>query len=160
VKAGMAIAISMAIGMALLSYSVQAMYFDFHSHFDSHKASAQSLLTDYSTLAYVEVLVHPDDVDKSYEQRRKKPRALDTKGNTSNLFPNPASDYVVYKPMTGKAVGSIMLRDSQGRILPADYNERSLLVINVSNFSNGIYTLQVYSDDGELLDASEFIIQR
>lgn len=122
-------------------------------------ALAQSLLTEYTDFGYVEVLIHPDNVNKSYKRDRKKDRGI-MEHHESEIFPNPANDYLIYQSNNLAEVSYISILDTQGRSMPIDYSGQQTLIINVASFSNGKYTLKLFDTNGIVLNSLGFVIQR
>jgi aminopeptidase N len=59
-----------------------------------------------------------------------------------DIYPNPASDYVLIKPRENKTVNQIKIYSAEGKMI-AKY--KHLNKINIRNFSKGIYLLYIYS---------------
>jgi len=65
-----------------------------------------------------------------------------------NVYPNPAYDYVIVKfNNLGPGLASIDITDATGKLIAQKSASKSELLIDVSNYSSGIYLITVYSDD-------------
>lgn len=64
--------------------------------------------------------------------------------NSLEIFPNPAHDFVSVKIISGKAAGKITMYDLMGQPVYSKTDMGSETTIDVRNFEEGMYILEVY----------------
>jgi hypothetical protein len=64
-----------------------------------------------------------------------------------DYFPNPTKDNITVN--ANSTIKSIQLCDMQGRVLMTQTTDATQAILDISNYSNGIYFLKVNSDKGE-----------
>ena len=118
-------------------------------------AYARSLLFKYEeTYSYTEPVVFPT-INSS---RLNKPQDKNLNEESFiKLYPNPAYDYISidYKLKIGR--GSYKVYDSTGRLITSKIISQSsgTVVINLDNYSPGVYKL-VFYEDNRLLETKQF----
>jgi len=65
-----------------------------------------------------------------------------------NIYPNPASDLVSIKGTNGSSFNRVQAFDITGRVVYTSDASGSSLSIDVSNWNNGIYLVQIATDSG------------
>lgn len=80
---------------------------------------------------------------------------------TFEIVPNPAQDMIALQGELLAKTSQYVLRDMNGkellRVVSKGLNSQTL---NVSNFPNGTYMLDVYADEDEVLVRKRFVIAR
>jgi len=64
------------------------------------------------------------------------------------VYPNPASDLVAIKGTNGSMFTSVQAFDITGRVVYASDATGNSLSIDVSNWNNGIYLVQIATENG------------
>jgi hypothetical protein len=64
------------------------------------------------------------------------------------VYPNPASDLVAIKGTNGSTFTSVQAFDITGRVVYASDATGNSLSIDVSNWNNGIYLVQIATENG------------
>lgn len=72
--------------------------------------------------------------------------------NKFNIYPNPVIDVLQIRNNVNSPISAVKITDSTGRIILTEYNKQE---IDVSHLSNGIYFIEVESDNG--IEALRFI---
>ena len=105
------------------------------------RALAEVILAGYTEYLIEEVLMQPGTVAKSQQGRRRAGKPIAKEFNGIELFPNPASDYLVVRnSFTGHDFSIVT---SDGKVLSKGVlaSERRITVIDTSQLPTGSYKL-------------------
>jgi Secretion system C-terminal sorting domain len=71
---------------------------------------------------------------------------------TINIYPNPASDqlFIQHDLNLNKSTSSVLLMDVMGRVVLQKPLDASLIQLDVSTISPGIYFVQILSKEGRV----------
>ncbi len=76
--------------------------------------------------------------------------------NNLKIYPNPADDYLVVE--SKKGIHHIIITDVMGKkVFDKEYNHEKQVRIGSSNYINGLYNIQVWTEDGPVI--SKFIVR-
>jgi hypothetical protein len=90
------------------------------------------------------------------------PTALDRKTNDHhalNIYPNPASEVISVEYQKGVIASLKMLNVDGVEVCNLNVSGKSECIISVANFPAGIYVLQSFDVDGQLIGTRKLIIQ-
>ncbi|MCL2435823.1 MAG: T9SS type A sorting domain-containing protein [Lentimicrobiaceae bacterium] len=73
-----------------------------------------------------------------------------------NIYPNPTTGNVTFK---GAGLNRVEIFEIQGRKLAGYENVNGILQINVSQYTNGIYFIKMYSDDHQIVTKRLIILK-
>ena len=83
-----------------------------------------------------------------------------TKDKTIDVYPNPATHFIVVYNYTAEAGRTIELADMSGRIVKRQQVTNLATRLEVADLPNGLYVLKVMGTNGKLLRTEKVVIQK
>ena len=122
---------------------------------------AQLLLMQYRKALYDDVLVNPENLQKSARRFKSDKPKMNAEPSV-RVYPNPADDHVVIELRNWKGVITLMLLDMNGKTLLAEEfrGEKSAYLLETGHLSKGTYQLILSSRDGKLREVKNIAVQR